>query len=342
MPESVEDQLFLAPCSREYKDETFEHFQRTILDGIDIRRYDSIKDVDLPQTVSIWGVLSGNQGSWRRMSRGDVVLFYTKRGVYTHAARVYHTEKNEALSEEIWNTYDGHRLVQDLDEPWPYLIFLYDVQRVDIPVAELHPVIGWKSDYPQGFTRVGDDGQQRIRDRYGSVPAFLRRYTQNAPDTRNDGSAVSEVKDELYSATRNPPVLTEELDYTNDKRQIRSAAFHEVIREIYDDSCAVCGAHRESPAGDPEVEAAHIYPRSELGSDDIRNGLALCKLHHWAFDSGWLSLDNDHCIVTDGADRPGSEEFSRLDGRPIRLPADEQYAPHPRFMEAHRALYGFD
>ncbi|WP_244531481.1 HNH endonuclease [Halogranum amylolyticum] len=57
------------------------------------------------------------------------------------------------------------------------------------------------------------------------------------------------------------------------------------------------GKSRETPSGDPEVEAAHIYPRSENGADDPRNGLALCKLHHWAFDSGWLAVSDDYEIL---------------------------------------------
>jgi len=33
------------------------------------------------------------------------------------------------------------------------------------------------------------------------------------------------------------------------------------------------------------------------GSDDIRNGIALCQFHHWAFDPGWLSFTDDHEII---------------------------------------------
>ncbi len=33
-----------------------------------------------------------------------------------------------------------------------------------------------------------------------------------------------------------------------------------------------------------------------MGKDDIWNGIALCHLHHWAFDVGWFALLNDYNI----------------------------------------------
>ncbi|MDQ2052875.1 HNH endonuclease [Natronolimnohabitans sp. A-GB9] len=116
-----------------------------------------------------------------------------------------------------------------------------------------------------------------------------------------------------------------------------------MVREAYDEQCAICGRARESPDGNPEVEAAHIYPKREGGNDDMRNGIALCKLHHWAFDSGWFSLtDNHEILVKDAPDRDGYHEFKQLEGRQIRLPEEEEAQPHPIFLEEHRRLHGFN
>lgn len=47
----------------------------------------------------------------------------------------------------------------------------------------------------------------------------------------------------------------------------------------YGAKCALCDIEF------PElVDAVHIYPRSEAGTDDPRNDLILCALHHRAFD----------------------------------------------------------
>jgi predicted restriction endonuclease len=42
--------------------------------------------------------------------------------------------------------------------------------------------------------------------------------------------------------------------------------------------------------GKPEVQGAHIYPKGRDGSDDLRNGICLCRRHHWAMDAGWISI----------------------------------------------------
>ncbi len=72
---------------------------------------------------------------------------------------------------------------------------------------------------------------------------------------------------------------------------IRTRGFRQAIIEAYSYKCAICRMKINSPDSlSWEVEAAHIVPHSSLGRDDIWNGLALCHLHHWAFDVGWLTL----------------------------------------------------
>jgi hypothetical protein len=140
------------------------------------------------------------------------------------------------------------------------------------------------------------------------------------------------------------PTLTEEEEEFNEtQRRARDSAFTESIREAYEDKCAVCGSNRVSPAGNPEVEAAHIYPKSMNGRDHVQNGLALCKLHHWAFDCGWISLSDDYTvIVKDDPALNGYDDFSPLEGDKIRLPEDDEKKPHPKFLAEHRQLNGFD
>lgn len=87
---------------------------------------------------------------------------------------------------------------------------------------------------------------------------------------------------------------------------LRNRGFRQAVIEAYDCKCAICGLKIYSPKTYQwEVEAAHIVPHSNSGKDDIWNGLSLCRFHHWAFDVGWYSLDNELRIVT-------SEHLSHL------------------------------
>ncbi|WP_336365266.1 HNH endonuclease [Halalkalicoccus salilacus] len=93
--------------------------------------------------------------------------------------------------------------------------------------------------------------------------------------------------------------------------------------------------------GTPEVEAAHIYPRSENGRDDVRNGIALCRLHHWAFDTGWLKISAEYEItVLEEPDRDEYHEFKHLDREKLRMP--DRGAPHPDYLTARHQGRGAD
>lgn len=157
------------------------------------------------------------------------------------------------------------------------------------------------------------------------------------------GDAIDAQKTALLETLESAPQLTEsETAYTQTTRRARDHAFASIVKQTYDNTCAICGSRRETPTGNPEVEAAHIYPKREGGADDPRDGIALCKLHHWAFDTGWLaSSDSYSILVAEASDKEGYHEFSQLAGTSIQLPNDTQLEPHERFISEHRRLHGF-
>lgn len=84
-------------------------------------------------------------------------------------------------------------------------------------------------------------------------------------------------------------------------------------------------------------------PKSENGSDDVRNGVALCKLHHWAFDTGWFSISDEYrVIVQEAPERNGYYEFKQLEGDRIQLPEEDAAKPHAMYLTAHHRFHGFD
>lgn len=49
-----------------------------------------------------------------------------------------------------------------------------------------------------------------------------------------------------------------------------------------------------------------------MGKDDIWNGLALCHLHHWAFDVGWFTLLDNYNIKVSSRTHLLSRDFGRM------------------------------
>lgn len=130
--------------------------------------------------------------------------------------------------------------------------------------------------------------------------------------------------------------------------KLRNRAFKQAIREAYDFKCAVCGMKLYSPNTlQWEVEAAHIVPHSANGKDDILNGLALCRLHHWAFDVGWFTLEDNFKILASRKIKDLSSEFGKLENydfmgqlskenQRISLPKEQDIHPHPNAIKWHR------
>jgi hypothetical protein len=138
------------------------------------------------------------------------------------------------------------------------------------------------------------------------------------------------------------PRKTETPSYGERTVKLRDRLFEKRVKKNYGYSCAVCGRSRFAKNGRPEVESAHVYPRERNGSNDFRNGIALCKLHHWAFENGLFSIRDDYSILVEQRIRNlrDYKELSRFETRKIRLP--KEYLPHQKFLKAHRILHGFE
>ncbi len=129
---------------------------------------------------------------------------------------------------------------------------------------------------------------------------------------------------------------------------IRTRGFRSVVIEAYEFKCAFCGMKIKSPDSLRwEVEAAHIVPHKLRGKDDIWNGLALCHLHHWAFDVGWFTLLDDYSVqisskihlLPSDFGKFGQIDFIRSfvkSNSIILLPGQKNNYPHRNSINWHR------
>ena len=68
--------------------------------------------------------------------------------------------------------------------------------------------------------------------------------------------------------------------------RIRNSAFRKAVLKAHGYKCACCGVDI------PELlEAAHIVPVANDGTDHPSNGNALCPTHHSAFDRHYFTLE---------------------------------------------------
>jgi putative restriction endonuclease len=128
---------------------------------------------------------------------------------------------------------------------------------------------------------------------------------------------------------------------TTAKRRLFQAAFRQRVLQAYRDACALCRLRH------PELlDAAHITPDSEESGDPfVSNGLALCKLHHAAFDRYFFTVRPDYRIevrpsILTEIDGPmlivGLQD---INGQLIQLPRRPDQRPDPARLEKRLTVF---
>jgi putative restriction endonuclease len=136
--------------------------------------------------------------------------------------------------------------------------------------------------------------------------------------------------------------LTRRYLVTETKQRLHQPLFAGQVMAAYRTSCAVCSLHHREL-----LDAAHIVPDSQIdGLPVVSNGLALCKIHHAAYDNSILGIRPDLTVEIrddllaeiDGPMlRHGLQEHH---GRPLmRIPVRPVDRPDPDRLEQRYAVF---
>lgn len=145
----------------------------------------------------------------------------------------------------------------------------------------------------------------------------------------------------------NPFELDKSKKIISKEVSVRKRGFRQAVIEAYDFSCSFCGLNIQSPNSNIwEVEAAHIVPHSMNGKDELLNGLCLCRLHHWAFDVGWFSINEDYKIIISSKTANLRDNQGLINKKHflspfsndslINLPKNKEVFPHISAINWHR------
>lgn len=125
------------------------------------------------------------------------------------------------------------------------------------------------------------------------------------------------------------------------QRRLHQQSFRQRVLRAYHERCAICRLRHQEL-----LEAAHILPDGHpLGEPVIPNGLALCKLHHAAFDRHILGVRPDLVVelrmdILREADGPMLQHgLQGFQGATILVPRSPQLRPNPAFLEERYALF---
>ncbi|MBA2625739.1 MAG: HNH endonuclease [Acidimicrobiia bacterium] len=120
---------------------------------------------------------------------------------------------------------------------------------------------------------------------------------------------------------------------------VRDQGFRRAVVTAYSHRCALCGIRVRTLDGHTAVAAAHIRPWSETYDDRPANGMSLCRMCHWTFDEGLLSVSEAYEVIASRQlnildNLPGY--LTSLEGRAIFRPAENIYWPDHASLIWHR------
>jgi hypothetical protein len=223
-----------------------------------------------PTGFQVWGIPSGAAAVLAGMVTGDFLLLL-ESAEFRYVGQVIHraSEMCWDLSDHIWG-----------EQRFPILVLLQG-ELIDYAWADFVADFGFAANYHmRGNTmRLGDE--RLLASRFGGEEAFVAALLAtkgiHTGDLERD---FSEFGNNLVAHLRTVRVRE------------RQRAFREAVLAAQGRRCALCGL--DVPVA---LDAAHVVPKEEDGSDDPRNGLALCAVHHRMYDADLLAIEPDSLRV---------------------------------------------
>jgi putative restriction endonuclease len=158
----------------------------------------------------------------------------------------------------------------------------------------------------------------------------------------NPNFAVGLIKDILEKNF--PTSISEDLlDYFDvseqlDKLKSRDPEFRRGVLRAYNYKCAVCGFDLRVDDVVFGIEAAHIKWKQFFGPCTVDNGLALCSIHHKAFDKGVIGFTPQYKIkiskTLNGGDW-SDKLFYKFNNSEIYLPRESLNHPQREYLDWH-------
>ena len=130
-----------------------------------------------------------------------------------------------------------------------------------------------------------------------------------------------------------PPLAGARGEYVHDQ------AVRRAVIVAYDRRRGLCGIKIVTLDGRTAVDAAHIKPWHVSHDDRPANGMALCRLCHWAFHAGMLGIRRDYEVLTSPEIASAGNiaaHLGTLSGRRIVGPAEERHWPDVEAVDWHR------
>lgn len=308
---------------------------------------------------------------------GWSVLHLSRLADHPFRFRVFHEAETYTVRIYIWNMTHGGGSARPADE---YRIQITGVNRFDPESGGKTLILGWwdEAGVFAGFDFRKHSGllgaspsmqirEQFLREAYGHGvspcnkgnreiaiafrPDFIIEYVRFLEHLHDVGRSPLDF-DILSSIASNPGAVNDaDLQRVSEKRRtaiasvrraLRDTSFKDRVLTAYSHRCSVCALQLDL------IEAAHIVPVAVPNStDETANGLALCALHHKAYDKALLDVDDRYHVLMSNSERGrlqaighdgGIDSFARGLRPLILLPPAVTDRPNVRYLRQGRGV----
>lgn len=256
---------------------------------------DKFKDLDeakfiyefKAKNLELWEEVSKNKRHSNEFVRDIKKIHRGERGIYRDLSKTRKLSFEDGICQSILDT--GRKYDDILTDS--YLTYYYpDTSHKSRDVGEINSLkISQKYNIPI-FVVLGSDEDTKTKEiRLGYVQSFndaqksfLISFIKDNKKTINPiENIIEEQKDEidvLFDDTR------QRKKTLSSNRNNNQPKFNFDVFKYYQNQCAVCDINYF-------LEAAHIIPVKNRGTDNKKNGIILCKNHHKAFDDIFFRIN---------------------------------------------------
>jgi hypothetical protein len=272
-------QIFIFPASRHEARKNYEKTMQKPVNEMVLRDFLDAETLNemLALTegkVYAWGATrkGRNPKIWEKMRRGDYVLAYRDK-CFISLSRIVGKIHKPELAEHLWGVGKNP---DNMNLTWEYIYFLEKIIDFDPPEPSPFTVRG----HTGPLTGIQKEQIDQIFKRYEQV---IKQYD---PDyDKSDLELVEEIERAISQGN-----YRVEDSWGRRKIRIGQNVWREKVLERYGWECAICSLPIKEL-----LDAAHIkswaeYPDYRL---DPNNGIALCVLHHRAFDKGLIKINQN-------------------------------------------------
>ncbi|MBL1214239.1 MAG: HNH endonuclease [Ignavibacteriae bacterium] len=293
--------------------------------------------------------------------------------------KIYRGDESYNIRIYIWNLTHGGGAMRPADE---YRIQITGVEQFEAEPNGKTLILGWwqegevfagfdfnKHNGPLGFSPSIQIREEALRKAHikgvapwekdnqeiaiSFRPDFIVEYIRNLEALHSFGESnqdlevleeVTENPDEVNDLEIESVTVERQTAVVSVKKKIRDNSFKSRILTSYSNRCAFCGIQLKL------IDAAHIVPVQHDGTDETSNGIALCALHHRAFDINLVTFNGDYQIIYNenqfdklreiGLDG-GADKFVEDIRAVIHLPPSVNDRPHIDYINHANEIRGW-